>query len=414
MSDNILNMSDEDFMKNYGQGEGIINNDSQEPDNAKEPEPQTDSGQTSDQKIDEPQNDSNQTEPPAEPVTDNTDSNSDDNNQGDSSSGSDNKTTEPVTDNNDIKSNNKTNKNNSDTIDSNNDIEPDYKALYQKIMAPFKADGKLIQLKDVNEAITLMQKGVNYTRKMQNLAKYQKPVLSLEKANLLDTAKLNTLINIYNGDKEAIKQLLAERKIDPMDLSYDGYNNDDNSHTNYIPNNNMVDDSYVNFRNAVDDVKDTPEGQAVIADLLNSDDRTKAEVFQDPRLIGLLVQQKASGLYDQVMNEVHRKRAIGLLDNSVPLIYAYNQVGNEMNAQLSRKQGKNINAAGSIKSSGSAMNAMSQNPVRRTTQPKQSFTNNARARAAATNRTSPTTDKQIRNPLSMSDEEFLKTFGGRY
>ena len=408
MSDNILSMSDEDFMKNYKQIEETDANEPQEPDDTQEPATaQTDSDQTSDQKNDEPQNDSNQTEP-SEPVKEDTTDN-----KGNSSSGSEDKTVEPSTDNNDIQEN-KTNKNNSDTINSNNDVEPDYKALYQKIMAPFKADGKLIQLKDVNEAITLMQKGVNYTRKMQNLAKYQKPVLSLEKANLLDTAKLNTLINIYNGDKEAIKQLLAERKIDPMDLSYDGYNDDDNSHTNYIPNNNMVDDNYVNFRNAVDDVKDTPEGQAVIADLLNSDDRTKAEVFQDPRLIGLLVQQKASGLYDQVMNEVHRKRAIGLLDNSVPLIYAYNQVGNEMNTQLSRKQGKNINAAGSIKSSGSAMNVMSQNPVRHTAQPKQSFTNNARARAAATNRTSPTTDKQIRNPLSMSDEEFLKTFGGRY
>lgn len=408
MSDNILSMSDEDFMKNYKQIEETDTNEPQESDDTQEPATaQTDSGQVSDQKNDEPQNDSNQTEP-LEPVKeDNTD------NKGDSSSGSEDKTVEPSTDNNDVQDN-KTNKNNSDTINSNDDVEPDYKALYQKIMAPFKADGKLIQLKDVNEAITLMQKGVNYTRKMQNLAKYQKPVLSLEKANLLDTAKLNTLINIYNGDKEAIKQLLAERKIDPMDLSYDGYSDDNNSHTNYIPNNNMVDDNYVNFRNAVDDVKNTPEGQAVIADLLNSDDRTKAEVFQDPRLIGLLVQQKASGLYDQVMNEVHRKRAIGLLDNSVPLIYAYNQVGNEMNAQLSRKQGKNINAAGSIKSSGSTMNVMSQNPVRNTAQPKQSFTNNARARAAATNRTSPTTDKQIRNPLSMSDEEFLKTFGGRY
>lgn len=38
--------------------------------------------------------------------------------------------------------------------------EIDYKAQYEKVMAPFKANGKTIQLNNTDEVISLLQKGL--------------------------------------------------------------------------------------------------------------------------------------------------------------------------------------------------------------------------------------------------------------
>ena len=43
----------------------------------------------------------------------------------------------------------------------------DYKALYEQVTAPFKANGKTISIQSVEEATQLMQMGANYTKKMQ-------------------------------------------------------------------------------------------------------------------------------------------------------------------------------------------------------------------------------------------------------
>ena len=429
MSDkDIFNMSDEEFLKNYGK-DSDYNSEPEEKGEEQKAEPEikeeipvpqeednlvpvdeennSDSNESeikTESKEIEPENNEVQTEPKVKTVRTKIKTGS--------------KPKENTSDVNEEKTEVETKQNNSDKIETKNDVEPDYKALYQKIMAPFKADGKTIQLKDVNEAIALMQKGVNYTRKTQNLAKYQKSILSLENANLLDNGKLNNLINIAKGDKEAIKQLLAEHKIDPMDLSSENY---DGQPSNYVPRNNLVDDAYVNFKGALDEVQGTLEGQAVIRDLLNSDDRTKSEVYQDPRLIGLLVQQKQNGIYDTVMGEVQRRKTIGLIPDSVPLIYAYNQVGQELTAQgrLSQMQGKNNNVTGNVVNpSGSAVSSQAPAPmppkVNTQSKPANSFNNNARARAAATTRMTPAADKQVRNPLSLSDDEFMKQYGTRY
>ena len=57
----------------------------------------------------------------------------------------------------------------------------DYKAFHDKMMAPFVANGKTIQLQSVDEAIQLMQMGANYTRKMQSIAPHRKVLMMLEK-----------------------------------------------------------------------------------------------------------------------------------------------------------------------------------------------------------------------------------------
>ena len=99
-----------------------------------------------------------------------------------------------------------TNKRKSDAVDDklkdqNTDKEPtkvdnqevDYKSIYEQVFKPFKANGKEITPKSVEDIISLMQMGANYTKKMQLMAPMKKVVQSLDNAKI-DEQELNFLI----------------------------------------------------------------------------------------------------------------------------------------------------------------------------------------------------------------------------
>lgn len=110
----------------------------------------------------------------------------------------------------------------------------DYKGFYEAVMSPIRANGKELQLKSPQEAVKLIQMGANYTQKMQGLAGYRKKIQMLKNADLLDDEKLNYLIDLASGNPEAVKKLLKDRKLDPLDLNMD--------ENNYVPGNHTVSD----------------------------------------------------------------------------------------------------------------------------------------------------------------------------
>ena len=91
----------------------------------------------------------------------------------------------------------------------------DYEAFYKEVMTPFKANGKLIELRNPAEAVQLMQMGANYTRKMQAIQQHRKVLTMLENNGLLDEGKLSFLIDIEKKNPDAIQKLVKESGIDP-------------------------------------------------------------------------------------------------------------------------------------------------------------------------------------------------------
>ena len=84
----------------------------------------------------------------------------------------------------------------------------DYEAFYKEVMTPFKANGKLIELRNPAEAVQLMQMGANYTRKMQAIQQHRKVLTMLENNGLLDEGKLSFLIDIEKKNPDAIQKLV--------------------------------------------------------------------------------------------------------------------------------------------------------------------------------------------------------------
>lgn len=212
----------------------------------------------------------------------------------------DNETEEVEVDINDVDvKDNKEQKEDSSSTDNNPTI--DYKAAYETIFKPFKANGKEITPRNVDDVINLMQMGANYTKKMQVIAPMKKVIESLNKAEI-DEENLNFLIDVYKGDKEAIKKLLKKHSVDPIELDLD--------ETNYVPKNNIVSDEDVEFSNVIDDIRDSlPK----IQDIINSkwDKNSKDKLLSDPRLLRALHEEIQYGRFDKIQAQVEMEKMFG-------------------------------------------------------------------------------------------------------
>lgn len=274
--------------------------------------------------------------------------------------------------------------------------------FYQKITAPFKADGKDFTIRSAEDAIRLMQQGVNYSRRMQEI----KPMKALNRVlqdNGLDNqSKLNFAIDLMSGDKAAITQLLKSHKIDPMDLDVE-------KDSGYQANNYAGNAQDNEFRDALDETVTTPEGQALVTHIQKDWDKTsKGRLREDPSILGNLAMMKQSGVYDKVVEELNYQKSMGYLTN-IPFLQAFDTVGEAMKK------------AGVFDSQQPAANGgMAPLASQPETQPNTPITSGAR-KAPSTKKDAPNPhlsstppSKQGTQKLNtpnfdkMSDEEFLK------
>ena len=278
----------------------------------------------------------------------------------------------------------------------------DYKAFHDQVMAPFQANGKTIQLRSVQEAIQLMQQGANYTRKMQAIAPHRKVLMMLENNGLLDESKLSRLIDLEKKNPDAIRALVKEAGIDPLDIDVQG-------ESTYIPGNHAVPDEAVAFQTTLDEVSSTPDGQETVRQITASwDPESKAELWKDPSILGTIHQQRISGVYDRVVAEIERQRTIGAIPANVSLLNAYRVIGERMTQ------------AGAFQDLVAAQQAAQrpavQHPVatRVASTAKPVVANSGKVTAAAPTRTAtPRRAEAFINPLALSDDEFMKQFANR-
>lgn len=277
-------------------------------------------------------------------------------------------------------------------------VETDYKSFHDQVMAPFKANGKMIQLKSPEEAIALMQMGANYTRKMQEIQPHRKVLLMLENNGLLDEGKLSYLIDLDKKNPDAIKKLVKDAGLDPMDI-------DTSEESAYRVGNHRVSDEEAAFRGVLDDLSTTDNGKQTLQ-VINStwDQASKELLWKNPGVMNLINQQRELGIYDRILTEVERRKALGQVPINQPLLQIYQQVGQEMVAG---------NAFADIVQPAQQPRETVAPVASRVVPPKPVVKNGDRATAAAPSKAAAKPAKVIVNPLSMSDDDFLKQFQGR-
>lgn len=266
----------------------------------------------------------------------------------------------------------------------------DYQALYEKIMAPFKANGKMIQVHTPEEAITLMQHGANYTKKMHALKPNLKMMRALENNGLLEEDKINNLIDLANKNQDAILKLVKDANLDPMEM-------DTSAETAYKPQNHSVSDQEMDFHTTLEDVLSMESGSDTIS-MINTqwDQASKEAIYKEPQIMQVIHDQRANGIYDRIYAEIDRRRTLGTLSTTIPLIQAYKQVGDE------------LHSSGQLVAQEAPANQSKPKVLEtRASNPRKAVSNGDKARAASPTRATPKSSPKPFDPFALSDEEIM-------
>lgn len=268
---------------------------------------------------------------------------------------------------------------------------------FQKaILAPFKANGREMQVHTPEEARTLMQQGANYNKKMEGLKPHLALVKQLEANDLLSAEKIGFLIDLSKKNPEAIGKLLKDSGIDPLDL-------DSAKVDGYKPNTYAISDAQLNFDEVLDELKDDEHFKPVIHTVANEWDVASQKVVAErPDVLRHLTKHKEMGVYDVITTEVDRRKALGQL-RGTPALEAYDAVGKELEAA-----GKFAHLAPKpVEAKPAAL------PIKKTvpaaTKPKESQAVIDKRKAAAATATVPAKKAAVDtnvNVLAMSDADF--------
>ena len=271
---------------------------------------------------------------------------------------------------------------NTDDSDKNTDDSITAEDQLKQLFAPFKANGRDMQVSSIGDAITLMSMGANYNKKMQGLKPNLRLMKMLENNKLLDEQKLSFLIDLQNQNPAAIAKLVKDSGFDPIDH--------DEDNTDYTPGTYTVNETEVDLDMVLEEIKDTPSFQNTI-DIISKkwDAASRKLVQEDPNIIRVINDHVDNGMYDQIMGIVQNEKALNRLTEMSDL-QAYKHVGDTLQAQGAFAPQPDANAS---------------TPAKKKPQdPKL----NSRKKAAANTRSKPAKKQGAIDPLNLSDEDFAK------
>lgn len=271
-----------------------------------------------------------------------------------------------------------------------NEPTVDYAKAYQEIFKPFKANGKEMSVESIDDVRQLMQMGANYNKKMAALKPSLKVVKMLENSGLLDEEKLSYLIDISKHNPDAVKKLIKESGIDPLEV-------DINQEVSYKASTYNVSDKELELDSVLSEIKETDTFNTTIDIIGNKwDDSSKKVLLENPSVIKIINSHVASGVYNTITTEVEKLKMLGKLDG-LSDIDAYKAVGDALYAPK-----VNSPVVNTIKTPASkATNREDPRLVEK-------------RKAASTTKSVASNVKPDFNPLSMSDEEFEKIASSRF
>ena len=276
--------------------------------------------------------------------------------------------------------------------------DTDYKAMMDKILTPFKANGRDIAVKSVDDAISLMQMGANYNKKMAALKPNLKLMKLLENNGLLSEEKIGFLIDLEKRNPDAINKLVKDSGLDPLEL-------DTNKASEYKPSTYKVDDREMELDAVLDELQGTPTYSQTLNIVSNVWDGASKQVIADsPQLLKVINSHVETGIYELISKEIESERMFGRLDG-LSDIEAYRQVGDA------------IQARGGFNHLGKPNETPAPKQVIVPPKPKQVDDDKLREKKRAAGSTKPAGSNQVNqeyNPLNMSDEAFSKLIDDKY
>lgn len=164
-----------------------------------------------------------------------------------------------------------------------------------------KADGTEFELTE-NELKQLASKGMNYTKKMQDIKEYREHVSAIKEA-ALSKDDINLMIDVLKGDKDALATVMKRTGVDALDV--------DVENSRYVPKNYGRNEVELEIEEVVESISRDPEyvtTKHIISS--NWDKQSQMEFVKDPIKIAKLHEDVKNGTFDQVVPMMLKKKAL--------------------------------------------------------------------------------------------------------
>lgn len=164
-----------------------------------------------------------------------------------------------------------------------------------------KADGTEFELTE-DELKQLASKGMNYTKKMQDIKEYREHVSAIKEA-ALSKDDINLMIDVLKGDKDALATVMKRTGVDALDV--------DVENSRYVPKNYGRNEVELEIEEVVESISRDPEyvtTKHIISS--NWDKQSQMEFVKDPIKIAKLHADVKNGIFDQVVPMMLKKKAL--------------------------------------------------------------------------------------------------------
>lgn len=156
-----------------------------------------------------------------------------------------------------------------------------------------KAVGTEIEF-TIDELKELASKGLDYTKKMQEVAPWRKQIAAMKQHNVTQD-DVNLLIDLKNGSKEAIMSLMKDNGIDPLDVDMEEVKS-------YTPRDYSVTDEQIQLRETVtrlaQDKEVYPRTEHVVDNAWDA--KSRQQLLANPAMIEGLHNDIKNGVYDKL------------------------------------------------------------------------------------------------------------------
>jgi hypothetical protein len=179
-----------------------------------------------------------------------------------------------------------------------------------------------------DELIALAQKGMDYTKKTQQIKPWRETISALEEAKL-GKEDVNLMIDVLSGNKDAIAEVIKKAGLDPLDLNTE--------ESNYVPKNYGRNSVELEISDVIETIAKDPEYRTTSYIVEKDWDDASREAFvKDPNMIAALHVDVKNGNYDKVAPLMLKKKALDGGRKSD--IEYYIEAGAEYHAEQRAKQ----------------------------------------------------------------------------
>lgn len=208
--------------------------------------------------------------------------------------------------------------------------EVDYKKFYEEVaLAKFTANGREVEgFKNPEDLIRAQQMLHGYSDKMKVFKEYKKFLKPLEERKITqDPDKFNLAMSLLDGDIEAIKKVIKDRGIDPLEMDLDDIK--------YVNRNTLPSDAQMLIEEVSAQARDLGVEDKFHRVLTKDFDDASLDAFvnvKNGHIRNNLIQQIKNGTYYEVQDEINRME---LLDSNNDLsglnsIEKYNLAANRL------------------------------------------------------------------------------------